>query len=156
MTRAQPRLVAAACIALLVSLVTVTPRFAAADSGELAVGAFAGATLPLAASAGLAGRVGLSDWFWVDARLQLLAGDAMAGEGAVGLVAGLDALSWVPEARLAAGARLDRGGVDPSVWLWLGVRRFLSLSWSLSLDLGAQWLPDAWGGAAAIGVWWAL
>lgn len=134
--------VAPAC--LLISI-AVVPRTSRADAGEVALGAQVGGTYePATGRAGVALRLGTSDWVSVEGRLGLCVGDdGAAGLVAGGLVVAWDVLAWVPELAVTAGFRVDRERSEPRIGGELGVRRYVGRRWAIGLAAGSEWGPEA-------------
>jgi hypothetical protein len=141
--------------AIVVLLVAGVAR---ADSGDLSAGPLAAVGWPeTEGRAGLVVRWGLGDWLSLDARGGGAFGGVQPGGCAsLGLVLAWDVLAWVPEARLAAGARLDQEGAHGRLIGGVGVRRYLSLELALGLELTAEWSPQGWRGVASVDLLFSL
>jgi hypothetical protein len=139
-------------------MMTLAPAVAWADAGELAIGPLLGATLPVEARAGLAARVGIGDWLAIDARLAAGLWQGQAGGVAdLGLIAAWDVLSWVPEVRLTGGGRWFGDRLSPRVSAHLGVRHYLTMSTSITLEGGAEWNSgDDIRAVVSLTVWFAF
>ncbi len=123
------------------AVATFTPLCARADAGEWLVGAGGVVQLPLEGGVVASADVGLSDVWAAQAQLEGRWGASAAGVALLGVVAAWDVFSWVPELSLAAGARLDEE-LHPAVAARLGVRRYLSPNWSVTLAAGAVAWPE--------------
>jgi hypothetical protein len=131
-------------------------RSAYADKGEIAVGGGVTGGYPKAIGGELGGRLGIGDSLALDLRSGGGGGSRGFGYGEVGVVALFDVLAWVPEARIAAGAEMDRDGLSPIVQTTLGLRRYLTADLSIAFEGGAAWTPGEWRGTAALGLWLAF
>lgn len=131
-------------VCLLISI-AFAPRTSRADAGEVALGVqVGGAYEPAAGRAGVALRLGTSDWASVEGRLGLgLGDDRAAGLVAGGLVVAWDVLAWVPELTVTAGFWIDRERSEPRISGELGVRRYVGRRWAIGLAAGSEWGPEA-------------
>ena len=137
-------------------MLALPSRSAFADKGELAAGGGVIGGYPKAIGGELGGRLGIGDFLALDVRAGGGGGSRGFGYGEAGVVALFDVLTWVPEARLAAGAEMHRDGLSPIVQATLGLRRYLTADLSLALEGGAAWTPGEWRGTAALGLWLAF
>jgi hypothetical protein len=75
--------------------------------------------------------LGVSELLGLRARLDAEPGSSTALGGMLGVVAALDALTWVPELELAAGLRRERDVTRPALALEVALRRYVSMRWSI-------------------------
>lgn len=123
----------------------LTPTLVSADAGELVLGPWVEGGWRPAAHAGVTSRLGLTDVLAVDVRLGASLNEVgVGGVGSVGVIAAWDVLAWVPELRLGGGLAVDDDGVSGRVMGSIGVRRYVSPTWSWALAVGAQWSPHAY------------
>lgn len=127
--------------AWFLTLVLFVPAGLNAASGDLSLGGqVVGSLSPAEVGAGASVDLGLTQFFKLRASLQ---GRFRDGPevlmGTAGLVLVFDVLTWVPELALEGGVRWRDTHVAPVAAMSVGVRRYLSLQWSLGLQAGVLW-----------------
>jgi len=138
---------------LVFAAVVAAASTARADAGEIALGPqLVGAYHPAEGRAGVALRIGATDWVALEARLGLglRRGNALS-QISGGVVVAWDVLAWVPELALTVGAQLDRHEIEPRMNAEVGFRRYFGPSSSLGFAGGGEWGPIT-GGAVTLRV----
>lgn len=138
---------------LLFLALSLLPADLIADTGDVALGPMLSGGWPAEGRLGATVRFGVGDWLALDVRLGAAVDEhGVLGVGSAGVIAAWDVLAWVPELRLAGGARVAEAGVDPRVIAELGVRHYLGLELSLLISVGGEWTPELWSGVASVGL----
>ncbi len=126
---------------------------AQAGSGELALGAAATYVGPAEGVVGPLATVGLHDFV----ALRGLAQGGYGEDGAALLVAGelvllFDVIAWVPELSLGGGVRVAEDGSAGLLLASFGVRRYVSMEWSVGAWAGAMLEHDRLRATARLGL----
>lgn len=143
---------------MFVAMILPASSVASADQGEVALGLWAGATLPIEVRGGVVADVGLSDWFWSRTRLGAGVDDhgQTVGTSDTSVLFALDVGRWVPEVGLGAGVRLTD---DENLQAFghalahVGFRYYLRQRWSFGLSVGGAWRPGYVRGQLLVSLW---
>lgn len=148
---------------LVVALVLLgSPAIASGESRRVGMSLEGGA--PAAGRIQLHLEEELNDWVWarMDVGMDLGVVDAQPGHRVVpgglvtfGVAMVVDVFSWVPSLYLGLGGGLNEDGARPRAVLRPGVRTYLTLDWSVTVEGVAEWVMlDGWYLGAAVGVGW--